>query len=83
MPKLFWIVLCITVLLSLPQLLNAQYNSVSISGIVKDKNAGQPLAYVNVVLKKVKDSVFVAGTVTNDEGRFALANIKPDNYPAG
>lgn len=80
MPKLFWIVLCITVLLSLPQLLNAQYNSVSISGMVKDKNAGQPLAYVNVVLKKVKDSVFVAGTVTNDEGRFALANIKPDNY---
>lgn len=80
MPKLFWIVLCITVLLSLPQLLNAQYNLVSISGMVKDKNAGQPLAYVNVVLKKVKDSVFVAGTVTNDEGRFALANIKPDNY---
>lgn len=80
MPKLFWVTLWITFLLSLPQLLSAQHSSVSISGIVKDKNAGQPLAYVNVVLKKVKDSVFVAGTVTNDEGRFTLANIKPDNY---
>lgn len=59
---------------------NAQVSSVTISGIVKNKADKSAIPYVNVVVKNEKDSVFVAGTVTNDEGRFSIANIKPGNY---
>ncbi|MGE6219991.1 TonB-dependent receptor domain-containing protein [Nubsella zeaxanthinifaciens] len=59
---------------------NAQVSSVTISGIVKNKADKSAVPYVNVVVKTEKDSAFVAGTVTNDEGRFSIANIKPGNY---
>ena len=53
---------------------------VTISGMVKDKAALSALPFVNVILKKEKDSAFVTGTVTNEEGRFTLSNIPPGNY---
>jgi outer membrane receptor protein involved in Fe transport len=56
----------------------SQVKSATISGVVKDKS--NSLSYVNVLLKKEKDSTFVTGTVTNDEGRFSIASIKPGNY---
>lgn len=59
---------------------NAQVSFVTISGIVKSKADKSAVRYVNVVVKNEKDSAFVAGTVTNDEGRFSIANIKPGNY---
>ncbi len=31
-------------------------------------------------MKTDKDSLFITGTVTDEEGRFTLANIKPGNY---
>jgi outer membrane receptor protein involved in Fe transport len=31
-------------------------------------------------LKTEKDSAFVTGTVSNEEGRFTLSNVKPNNY---
>lgn len=58
----------------------AQISSVTISGIVKNKTDKAAFPYVNIVLKNSKDSAFVAGTVTNDEGRFSLTDIKPGNY---
>lgn len=57
-----------------------QNSTVTISGSVKDKAARTPLAYVNVVLKTEKDSAFVTGTLTNDEGQFSFSSIKPNNY---
>jgi outer membrane receptor protein involved in Fe transport len=57
--------------------LNAQ---VTISGIVKNKKAKTPLPFVNIVLKTPKDSAFVSGTVSNEEGLFTLPNIKSNNY---
>lgn len=56
----------------------SQLKSITISGIVKDKSSN--LSYVNVVLKREIDSTFVTGSVTNEEGRFLLTNIKPGNY---
>ncbi len=58
---------------------NAQTN-VTVSGIVKDKNSKAVLPFVNVVLKTEKDSTFVSGTVTNEEGLFTLSKIKSGNY---
>lgn len=58
----------------------SQNSTITVSGIVKEKNSKTALAYVNVVLKKEKDSVFVTGTVTNEEGRFTLSSIKPGDY---
>lgn len=58
----------------------AQTKVVSVSGTIKDKTAKTVLPFVNVVLKTEKDTVFVTGTVSNEEGRFTLSNVKPDNY---
>ncbi len=58
---------------------NAQ-TSVTVSGIIKDKNSKAVLPFVNVVLKTEKDSTFVSGTVTNEEGRFSLSKVKSGNY---
>lgn len=57
----------------------AQVESVTISGVVKD-NAGSGLPYVNLVLLAGRDRAFVAGTVTNDDGRYTLSGVKPGNY---
>lgn len=58
---------------------SAQTN-VSVSGIVKDKNTKSILPYVNIVLKTQKDSVFISGTVTNEDGRFSISKVKSGNY---
>lgn len=75
--KLISIVILVTLLTS-----NAfsQNKGVTISGLIKDKANKTALSYVNVVLKTEKDSAFVSGTVSNEEGRFTLSNVKPNNY---
>lgn len=75
--KLISIVILVTFLTS-----NAfsQNKGVTISGLIKDKANNSALSYVNVVLKTEKDSAFVTGTVSNEEGRFTLSNVKPNNY---
>jgi outer membrane receptor protein involved in Fe transport len=59
---------------------NAQNNSVTLSGIVKEKSTNTPMPYVTVVLKTEKDSALVLGTITNEEGRFTINAIKKGNY---
>ncbi len=58
----------------------AQNKNVTLSGLIKDKADKSALSYVNVVLKTEKDSAFVTGSVSDEEGRFTLSNIKPNNY---
>ena len=60
-------------------ILNAQ-TVVTVSGIIKGKNTKTILPFVNVVMKTEKDSIFVSGTVTNEDGRFSLTKIKSGNY---
>jgi hypothetical protein len=57
-----------------------QNKNVTISGRIKDNTTKAPLPYVNVVLKTQKDSTFVTGTITNEQGLFSITNIKPNNY---
>ena len=59
--------------LLIPMGLKAQKSSITISGAVKDKTLNQALPFVNVVLEARADSSFVAGTITNDGGRFTLS----------
>lgn len=58
----------------------AQTSGVTLSGLIKNKADKTALPFVNIVLKTEKDSAFVTGTVSNEEGRFTLGNIKPGNY---
>ena len=46
-------------------------NITSVSGIVKDSVSGEPLSYVSVLFKKS-----TIGTMTDDDGKFALQNDK-------
>ncbi len=73
--KLLFFPACVVV----SSLASAQTTSVTASGRVTNKNK-TALPYANIILKKEKDSTFVAGTITNEEGRFSLTGIKPDHY---
>ncbi len=67
-------------LLCMAYMTYAQSDTITVSGIVKEEQTHQIVAYANVVLKKEKDSSFVAGTVTGEDGRFALSNIATGSY---
>ena len=56
------------------------FSQVTLSGIVKDKKENNPLPYVSLSLKNFKDSSFVTGVITNEEGLFSLTNIKQGEY---
>ncbi len=69
-----------TIALVIQYILFGQVTNVTVSGQIKDKTSKAPLPYVSVVLKTEKDSVFITGAVTNEEGVFTLSNIKEGNY---
>ena len=63
-----------------PIFTEAQTNvTITASGVVKDKKQ-LAIPYANVILKTQKDSSFVTGTITNDEGRFTLSGLKSGSY---
>ncbi len=53
---------------------------VTISGLAQDKVTNEGLGYANAVLLSAIDSNFIQGTITDDQGRFTLSKVKPDNY---
>ncbi len=59
---------------------NGQSKEITLSGIVKNKETSAPMPFVNILLLKEKDSAFVTGTASNEEGRFTLSNLIPGNY---
>ena len=58
----------------------AQVSSVTLSGIVRDSKDNLPLPYVNITLRKQADSIMVQGTITNEQGQFTMAGIRPGSY---
>jgi outer membrane receptor protein involved in Fe transport len=58
----------------------SQVTHVTVSGAIKDNKSNKVLPFVNVVIKSEQDSTFVSGTVSSEDGRFAMANISPGNY---
>lgn len=72
--------LLLSLLICTVSMLQAQTSAVTVSGMIKGKADKTALPFVNIVLKTEKDSAFVTGTVSNEEGRFTLTNIKSGNY---
>lgn len=68
------------ILIFLPIQSFSQHNTITISGIIKDKTSSEALPYVNLVLKTADNDSFITGTVSNDDGRFTMESIKPGNY---
>lgn len=58
----------------------AQVIGVSVSGRVVTQQNQKNLAFANVVVKTEEDGAFVTGTITNDEGRFSVNNLKSGSY---
>lgn len=58
----------------------AQGGKITLSGFVKDGAHKQPVAYANITLKKPKDTVLLAGTITDEKGLYTLANLPPGTY---
>lgn len=57
----------------------SQVSKVTLSGIVRAAANKVVLPFVNITLK-TKDTIFVTGTITNEDGRFTLTDVKTGNY---
>ncbi len=77
MNKKFGIVLLLCSFFAVTQTAMAQY---TLSGTVKDKLDEQPLPKVSVRLLTAKDSTFVTGISSKDNGAFTLSVHKAGNY---
>ena len=60
-----------------------QYNSVSISGKIKDSSSQETLPFAHIELKSILDSNFVSGAISDENGTFILKNILPEEYILG
>ena len=74
------LMLCTCLGLSLPINLTGQVSYVSVSGTIIEQNAGEPLPFVNIVVKTKSDSSFVTGTISDDMGLFTITDVKPGDY---
>ena len=74
------VILLVSALVSSAWVLQAQTAAVTLSGVIKNKLNKAAIPFVNIVLITAKDSGFVTGTVSNEEGRFTLLNVKPGSY---
>jgi outer membrane receptor protein involved in Fe transport len=61
-------------------LTQAQKNTATVSGTLKDANNKGALPFVNVLLYKAQDSAFVTGTITNEAGGFSVASVNSGQY---
>jgi len=52
----------------------------SITGQVFDADLNVPVEYANIVLRSLRDSSQVNGTVTDQSGRFILTGVRPGRY---
>lgn len=53
---------------------------VTLSGRIEDAQSRAPLPYLSVQLLQEKDSSFVTGRLTNDEGAFSFAGLRKGTY---
>ncbi|HEY0060259.1 MAG TPA: outer membrane beta-barrel protein, partial [Flavisolibacter sp.] len=70
---------CVIVLLSSLHT-TAQRKQVTAYGVVREKTAKVVVPYVNILMKNSRDSSFVQGTITNEEGGFTFTDLQPATY---
>jgi outer membrane receptor protein involved in Fe transport len=58
----------------------AQSGKATLSGSLRDAGSKSPLSFANITLKVATDSAFTAGTISGEDGRFSLPDIKSGNY---
>lgn len=58
----------------------AQFSKVTLSGMTRDAKSKAPLSFVNLRVLTEKDSNFVSGTISGEDGRFLLPDIKTGQY---
>lgn len=60
--------------------LYAQNGNITVSGQLMASKSNEPVSYANVLLKAEKDSSFVMGTLTGEDGRFSLTKVSSGSY---
>lgn len=68
-----------TILFSLSYLLVFTQNC-KLTGELTDNESGEPIPYANAILTSSKDSTFLQGAITNEQGLFSIENIKAGTY---
>lgn len=58
----------------------SQTTKVTVSGTLRDGAGKTPVAFAQVSLLRIKDSSFVAGTISREDGLFSIADINTGNY---
>jgi outer membrane receptor protein involved in Fe transport len=58
----------------------AQKNNITLSGLILEKTSQNALPFVTISLKTNKEEIFVMGTVSDENGRYILSNVKPNTY---
>ncbi|MCL7989068.1 TonB-dependent receptor [Sphingobacterium sp. lm-10] len=71
---------CLLVILGSISYCFAQYSSVTLSGLVRDKSDRSAISYVNVSLKERGSEEVLIATLSNEQGRYTLPDVKPGNY---
>ena len=61
--------------------INAQSQTTNITGTVIDDGLKEPIELASIRILNAKDSAYVTGTATNQNGRFSVS-VKPGNYIA-
>ena len=56
------------------------YQAGSVSGIIQDEKTHQALAYASVTAYHSKDSTFVTGVATDENGAFILSPLAYSTY---
>ncbi|MBL0339654.1 MAG: carboxypeptidase-like regulatory domain-containing protein [Bacteroidetes bacterium] len=52
----------------------------TVKGKVLDESTQKPLEFATVVLKRLKDSTLVSGTITTVSGEFKITDLPPGGY---
>ncbi|WP_057940243.1 TonB-dependent receptor domain-containing protein [Algoriphagus resistens] len=70
----------ILLLLSVIFFTGTAFSQTGVKGKLIDQSENNPLEYANVAIYQVKDSVLIAGAVTDQSGTFSLENLKAGDY---
>ncbi|WP_291910085.1 TonB-dependent receptor [Chitinophaga sp. CB10] len=60
--------------------IGASAQQATVSGMVKDAATKEPMPFVNISLRKAGDSTGIKGTISGEQGRFQLSNVKEGSY---